>query len=64
MNTTKSVLRRLSARLGGGSPSSVPVDPDDPAIVALRTTLRDMHEDLTGRLGALAARIDELEQRR
>lgn len=64
MNTTKSVLRRLSTRLGGGSRSSAVVDPDDPAIVALRTTLRDMHEDLTGRLGALAARIDELEQQR
>ena len=64
MNTTKSVLRRLSARLAGAPPSSAVVDPDDPAIVALRTTLRDMHEDLTGRLGALAERIDELEQQR
>ncbi len=64
MNTTKSVLGRLAVRLGGASPASAVVDPDDPAIVALRVTLREMHEDLSGRLGALAERIDELEQRR
>lgn len=64
MNTTKSVLRRLSAQLGGASRSSAVVDPDDPAIVALRTTMRDMHDDLTTRLGALAERIDELERHR
>ena len=62
MNAPTSVLRRLSARLGGSTPSSSVVDPDDPAIVALRTTLREMHEDLTLRLAALAERIDQLER--
>ena len=62
LSRSRNIIRRAVQRLSCSSPTAARVDPDDPAIGALRGSMSEMHDDLTRRLGTLAERIDALER--